>query len=234
MRQSAVLAVLAATLVAGCATKGYVRQNVQPVQSKVDQVADQANKQGDEINKTQQDVAKNAKDISATDEKASGADRRAGEAMTSATQANQKSDKNTQEISELRGVIANIDDYKVANEATVLFGFNQANLSKDDQAQLDSLAQEAAQHKRYFVAVEGYTDQTGPAAYNLELSKRRADAVVQYLAGHNVPFYQIRTIGVGDQQPVDTGKTREARAKNRRVEVKIFAADDTAATSASR
>ena len=52
--------------------------------------------------------------------------------------------------------------------------------------------------KRYFVAVEGYTDTTGTADYNLQLSRRRADAVVLYLSAQkNVPFYQIRTIGSG-------------------------------------
>lgn len=235
MRQSAVVLLLAATtFVAGCATKNYVRQNVQPVQAKVDQVEDQNKKQDTEIAQTQQDVAKNARDISATDEKATGADRRAGEAMTSAQQANQKSDKNSQEISQLRGVIANIDDYKVANETTVLFAFNAAKLTPEDKQKLDDLASQVTSHKRFFVAVEGYTDQTGSADYNLELSKRRADAVVHYLAGEkNVPFYQIRTIGMGDLQPVDPGKTRDARAKNRRVEVKIFSADDASATSAA-
>jgi outer membrane protein OmpA-like peptidoglycan-associated protein len=225
---------LAATFVAGCATKNYVRQSVQPVQAKVDQVDDQNKKQDTEIAQTQQDVAKNSRDISATDEKATGADRRAGEAMASATQANQKSDKNSLEISQLRGVIANIDDYKVANETTVLFAFNVAKLTADDKQKLDDVATQVASHKRFFVAVEGYTDQTGPADYNLELSKRRADAVVQYLAAKNVPFYQIRTIGVGDAQPVDPGTTKDARAKNRRVEVKIFSADDaSSATSAA-
>jgi len=234
MRQSAIVAMLAATFVAGCATKNYVRQNVQPVQAKVDQVADQANKQETQITQTQQDVSKNARDISATDEKATGADRRAGEAMSSATQANQKGDKNSQEISQLRGVIANIDDYKVANEATVLFAFNAAKLTPEDKQKLDDLATQATSHKRFFIAVEGYTDQTGSADYNLELSKRRADAVVQYLAGErNVPFYQIRTIGVGEAQPVDPGKTRDARAKNRRVEVKIYRADDVTSTNSA-
>lgn len=234
MRQSVVFALLAATLITGCATKNYVRQNVQPVQAKVDQVADQTNKQGAQLSQTQQDVAKNTTAISAVDEKAIGADRRAGEAMTSANQANQKADHNTQEISQLRGVIANIDDYKVAKEATVLFAFNAATLTKDDKQQLDDLASQVAQHKRFFIAVEGYTDQTGSADYNLELSKRRADAVVQYLAGErSVPFYQIRTIGMGEQQLADSGTTRDARAKNRRVEVKIFSADGAMATSAS-
>jgi outer membrane protein OmpA-like peptidoglycan-associated protein len=80
--------------------------------------------------------------------------------------------------------------------------------------------------------VEGYTDPTGDAAYNLDLSKRRADAVVQYLAGDlDVDFNRIHTIGLGERKLVDEGAARDARAKNRRVEVKIYSADDVLTTA---
>jgi outer membrane protein OmpA-like peptidoglycan-associated protein len=72
----------------------------------------------------------------------------------------------------------------------------------------------------------------GSAAYNEELSRMRADAVVQYLvAKHDVPIYHIHMIGLGKEKPVDLGKNRAARAKNRRVEVKIYSADQRAAVS---
>lgn len=227
MTQRFLIAMLGATaLISGCATKTYVKQNVTPVQDKLNQVSDQVTKQGADLQKTQGDVAKNTQAISATDEKATTADRRAGDALNRANQANDAAQKDDQEIAQLRGIIANIDDYKVANQATVLFKFNSAVLSDDDKQQLDQLASNAGSMKRYFVAVEGYTDTTGAADYNLQLSRRRADAVVVYLSAQkNVPFYQIRTIGLGENNLVDPGKTSEARAKNRRVEIKIFSAD---------
>lgn len=227
MTQKFLIAILGATaLVSGCATKGYVRQNVTPVQDKLNQVADQVNKQGGDIQKTQADVQKNTQAISATDEKLSATDRRANDAMTSANKANDQAQKDDQEIAQLRGVIANLDDYKVANQATVLFKFNSAELSKEDKDQLDQIASNTSSLKKYFIAVEGYTDTIGDANYNLQLSRRRADAVVVYLSAEKkVPFYQIRTIGLGENNLVDSGKTAEARAKNRRVEVKVFSAD---------
>lgn len=233
MRQSWIAVLLgAAVFVSGCATKNYVKQNLDPVQMKLDQVADQTNKQGQELTQTRQDVDKNTMAISATDEKATTADRKATDAQAAANQANQKANQDSEEIAALRGVISNIDDYKVVNQATVLFAFNRANLSDDDKQQLDKIAGGTNSLKRYFIAVEGYTDKTGSADYNLELSKKRADAVVQYLVGQrNVAFYEIRTIGLGEQQLVDDGTSREARAKNRRVEIKIYSAD--AATGAS-
>ena len=119
--------------------------------------------------------------------------------------------------------------------ATVLFPFNSATLKKDDKQQLDQLISSAHGLKRYFIAVEGYTDTTGDANYNLELSKRRAEAVVQYLAGEkDVDFNRIHTIGLGEQKLVDPAKTRDAQAKNRRVEVKIYSADEGGTAASSR
>ena len=233
MTQKFMLVIIGATaLITGCATKGYVRQNVTPVQDKLNQVADQANKTDANLQKTDQNVQKNTQAISATDEKATTADRRAGDAMNRANQANDAAQKDDQEIAQLRGVIANLDDYKVANQATVLFKFNSAVLSDDDKQQLDQVASNAGSMKKYFIAVEGYTDTIGTADYNLQLSRRRADAVVLYLSAQkNVPFYTIRTIGLGENNLVDPGKTAEARAKNRRVEVKVFSADQALAAA---
>ena len=216
--------------------------NVSPVQTKVDQVADQSNKQGEQLNQARQDIDKNATAISATDEKATAADRRAGDAMNraqqadqKATQADQKATQNTQEVSALRNTVTNLDNYKVVQAATVLFPFDSAKLKADDKQQLDQLIGSANGLKRYFIAVEGYTDTTGDANYNLELSKRRAEAVVQYLAGEkDVDFNRIHTIGLGEQKLADPAKTKDARAKNRRVEVKIYSADEGGTAASSR
>jgi len=236
MRQNLFIFVLgAAVLVTGCATKKYVRQTVDPVNTKVDQVSDQANKQGTDIAQTKQDVSKNTTAIQATDEKATGAGRRADDAMTKANQVDQKADQTARDLGQLRQTVANLDDYKVVDQGTILFGLNRATLTPDSKQQLDMLASKAGSMKRYFIAVEGYTDKTGPADYNVELSKRRADAVVQYLAGQkDVDFNHIHTIGLGAEKLVDPGKGRDARAKNRRVEVKIYSADEGTASASQR
>jgi OOP family OmpA-OmpF porin len=231
MRQSVLISLLGvAALVSGCATKKYVRATEQPISDKVDAATSTNGKQDTEIAADEANIAKNAQAISATDERVAAADRRAGDAMTKANQVDQKADKNAADIVALRGVVANIDDYKPVGDVTVLFPLNRATLSADDKAQLDMLASTTSNLKKYFVAVEGFTDKTGPADYNLQLSQRRADAVVVYLASQkNVPFYQIRTVGLGAEQPVDPGNNRAARAKNRRVEVKVFSADQASA-----
>jgi OmpA-OmpF porin, OOP family len=92
------------------------------------------------------------------------------------------------------------------------------------------LVGEVKSDRRYFISVEGFADRTGSKDYNEALSRRRADAVVQYLvAKHDIPIYRIHMVGLGDQKPVDEAHNREARAKNRRVEVKVFSADQVTA-----
>ncbi|MGH8100210.1 MAG: OmpA family protein, partial [Chthoniobacterales bacterium] len=169
MHRSLIALLAMGMLFTGCATKKYVRNNVTPVQTKLDQVADQSNKQGEQLQQTQKDVVKNTTDIAATDEKATGADRRAGDAMNRAQQADQKATQNTQEIGNVRNgvnnLVANLDNYKVVQSATVLFPFDSAQLKKDEKAQLDQLVSQTNGLKHYYIAIEGYTDKTGDPQY---------------------------------------------------------------------
>lgn len=219
-RNLATILLLAGGLVlGGCATKKYVAQTVDPVKAKVDQVADQTNKQGATLEETRKELEKDETQLSATTEKASSADSRASDALSRADAANRAA-------SELRQTIANLDDYKVAGQGTVNFKFNSDKLTDEGKQQLDQLVAQNGTLKRYFIAVEGFTDRIGSDDYNIDLSRRRADRVVHYLVmQHNVPLYRIHLVGLGKAKPVDEGRTRDARAKNRRVEVTIFSAD---------
>jgi outer membrane protein OmpA-like peptidoglycan-associated protein len=241
--------VTGAMLAGGCATKKYVRNTAAPIQAKVDQVGEQTTQNSQQIQDTKTQV-KGVDDraqsgISAANEKATTADQHAGDAMnhandamthandamTKANTADQKSDANAQGLNGLRQAVANIDDYKLQTTVTVPFGFNKAALTADSRQELDKLVQDVQTDKRFFIAVEGYTDKTGTAAYNEALSKKRADAVVEYLvAKHDIPIYRIHMIGLGEEKQLDDAKNRAARAKNRRVEVKVFSADQITAS----
>jgi OmpA-OmpF porin, OOP family len=241
--------VTGALLAGGCATKKYVRNTAAPIQAKVDQVGEQTTQNSQQIQDTKtqvKDVDQRAQNgISAANERAgtadqhaTAADQHAGEAMnhandamTKATTADQKADANAQGLTSLKDAVANIDDYKLQTTVTVPFAFNRSALTSDSRQELDKLAQDVSTDKRYFIAVEGYTDKTGTAAYNEALSRKRADAVVEYLvAKHDIPIYRIHMIGLGDEKPVDEARNRAARAKNRRVEVKVVNADQVTAT----
>jgi outer membrane protein OmpA-like peptidoglycan-associated protein len=236
-------------LSAGCATHKYVRNTTAPIQAKLDQVGDQTSKNGQAIEDTNNQVKqvdeKAQGGINAASEKASTADQHAltadqhaGDAMNkanqvgqTANQAVQSADQANRGLSSLRNVVANIDDYKLQASTAVPFKFNQYALTTEAQEDLDKVAEGLKSSRRFFVAVEGYTDDVGNKQYNELLSRRRADSVAEYLvAKHDIPIYRIHMIGLGEEKPVDDAHNRAARAKNRRVEVKVFTADQVTAS----
>ena len=231
-----------ALLSAGCATRKYVRNTTSPIQAKVDQVGEQTTHNSQQIEDTRGQVKqvdeRAQSGIGAAQERAATADQHAGEAMTRANEAAQTAssaaavgERNTADLNSLRQVVSNIDDYKLQSSVTVPFKFDQFKLSAEARRELDKLAADMQADKRFFIAVEGYTDNTGSRQYNEALSRRRADAVVEYMvAEHDIPIYRIHMIGLGEQKPVDEAHNRASRAKNRRVEVKVFSADVAAAS----
>jgi outer membrane protein OmpA-like peptidoglycan-associated protein len=145
-----------------------------------------------------------------------------------------KSDRTAREVEELRQVLGNLDDYNLSAESTVNFGFDQAELTDEARAALEQFVAQSGAAKRYLISVEGHTDPIGSESYNLELSRRRADSVVRYLVTrHNIPVYRIFMLGFGKQNLVAEGRGREERAKNRRVEVKLYSADGAASGMAA-
>jgi OOP family OmpA-OmpF porin len=223
MRKSitAVLA-LGSLFIVGCATKGYVRNSIQPIDQKVDQVDQNSQKRDSsqvaDINKTNQVIDEDEKKLDATSEIAKTADDTSRGAMA-------KTNQNAKDLSDLRTVVANIDDYKPVNTAVVHFAVNKDALTKDEKAKLDDVAGQIGSLQRYFITVEGFTDQTGDAAYNDQLSRERANQVISYLVGsHDVPVYRIHMVGLGKQKLIDEGKGRKAREESRRVEITVYSA----------
>lgn len=120
--------------------------------------------------------------------------------------------------------ISSLDDYVPMETIAINFKVNSAVLSRDAQAQLDEIATKALNAKGYVIEVSGFTDSTGSVEKNRVLSTRRADAVVRYLAeNHRIPLRRIVTpFGYGESQSIADNRTREGRAQNRRVEVKVL------------
>ena len=220
---SATITLAVGTLfIAGCATKNYVKQSITPVDQKIDQV-DKSSQSRDssqvaDINKTNQVVDEDEKKLSATDEIAKTADGTSKGAMA-------KSNQNTKDINDLRNVVANIDDYKPAGQTVVHFAIAKDTLTKEEKAKLDEVATQIGSVQRYFITVEGFTDQTGSTARNDQLSRERANQVISYLVGsHDIPVYRIHMVGLGDQKLIDEGKGKKAREASRRVEITIYSA----------
>jgi outer membrane protein OmpA-like peptidoglycan-associated protein len=130
----------------------------------------------------------------------------------------------------LDSVVKGLDTYKPVADVAVTFGFDRAVLTKEDREQLDGFAAQLASAKSFLLEVTGGTDSVGSAQYNYELSQRRADAVVQYLASkYGIPAHRFYLIGIGKDKEVASNSTAEGRKQNRRVEVQLLsnAADAT-------
>lgn len=151
------------------------------------------------------------------------------EAVSNAARGGAKAAQETADVA-IAGVnstnerISALDDYAVQNTVTVNFKSGSSRLAPESKTQLDDLAKQALAAKGYVIEVAGFTDSVGNKELNRRLSTQRADAVVRYLAeNHNIPLRRIITpFGYADAQAVADNKSREGRAQNRRVEVKIL------------
>ena len=120
--------------------------------------------------------------------------------------------------------ISALDDYVPQETAAITFRVGSAALSSQARMQLDDIARKAESAKGYVIEISGYTDASGSVAANRRLSQQRADSVVRYLVeNHNIPLRRIITpFGYGEAKAVADNRTRQGRAENRRVEVKIL------------
>ena len=106
-------------------------------------------------------------------------------------------------------------------QAEALFDFDKSVVKPDGKRDLDQAAAKMSGVDVEMVIATGHTDSIGTEAYNQKLSERRANAVKAYLVSKGVPASKITTLGKGETQPVATNKTKEGRAKNRRVDVEF-------------
>lgn len=104
----------------------------------------------------------------------------------------------------------------------VNFDFDKSNIRPDARPILDAAAATLNDDPSLRVAVEGYTDSTGTEEYNMGLSQRRAESVVDYLVDAGVARSRLEPIGMGESDPVATNETEDGRAQNRRVELRIL------------
>jgi outer membrane protein OmpA-like peptidoglycan-associated protein len=221
-------AAVLALLGTGCATKKHVRQVVGPVETRVGAVERRSAEQAAALG----DVENN---VSRVDERAMEADRKAGaagqaaqQAQTSADAARSRADEAhtmaDQTRSRLTDLVGNLDNFQHVTTESVLFGLNKSKLTKEEMQKLDDAVARLQGNNNYVLEIQGYTDATGTAAKNLELSRRRADEVVRYLTTkHNVPLRRIHVLGVGEDVPNADNSTREARKQNRRVDLNVYA-----------
>jgi len=210
---------------AGCATKKYVQtytqDNIKPLEVKLDNTNKQVAEDGERITDLDR---KTEKGISQAQSSADEANQAASKAQQSAADARGLAQQGISDAAGVKQELENADNFQSIKKATILFGTNKSKLTSEDTETLDSLAQTATGMKHYVIEVRGFTDNRGPAQYNLQLSRRRADAVVRYLTlDKQIPLVRIYQAGYGEDDPAAPNKTRSGREQNRRVDVSILA-----------
>jgi len=227
MRKSLVGVVVLAFAVAGasaCATKGFVRSETGKVNGKVDTVSQS-------LEQTQERTRQNEEKINAVDGKAQGAQTAADAAQQSANAADQKAGS----AGEAARTAASKADEVDKNSKRLLYtvvlsedqgGFKTAkfDLPDDAKAKIDEMITGIkADPKGAYFEIEGHTDSTGDKTYNEKLGMERAEAVKRYLyEQHQIPLHRINVISYGAEKPVADNKTKDGRAQNRRVVIKVL------------
>jgi OOP family OmpA-OmpF porin len=210
----------------GCATKKWVQTSaIEPLEAKIKGVDTKVDQKSSELDTKITDLdRKTEQGISAAQTKADSAGQEAQKAKEAAQGAQQTADKGMSEVAATRQEIDNIDNYQSVKTETVQFAVDHSELTPEDQTALDGLAQTLSGLKHYAIEVRGFTDATGSKPYNLELSRRRADAVVRYLTVNlHVPLVKIHQLGLGESEPAADNKTSAGRKENRRVEIRVLA-----------
>lgn len=111
------------------------------------------------------------------------------------------------------GILVNLPD--------ITFAVNSAEISPGLRQTLDGVAQSMVTYPNSLIDVMGHTDSTGSAAFNLDLSRRRADSVANFLISRGVKAARIERIGYGEDHPIADNTTEDGRSRNRRVEIRI-------------
>ncbi|HKQ06352.1 MAG TPA: OmpA family protein [Blastocatellia bacterium] len=140
-----------------------------------------------------------------------------------AAAAQKSADQAIEGVNKTNDRISSLDEFEEKNTANILFKVGSAVLTAEGKAALDEVATRAKSEHGYVIEVRGFASSDGSESLNDRLSERRADAVMRYLAQHEIPLRRIvLPFGYGEAMPVADNTTREGRKQNRRVEVKLM------------
>jgi outer membrane protein OmpA-like peptidoglycan-associated protein len=197
-----------------CATKKFVRQNVGEVNEKVDTLS-----KG--LEETQERTRANEGRIGEVDQRAqagiTAASKRADDARAAADAVNVRAEA-------IERASARLVYEVVLSEDKGNFKFGKAVMPDESKAEIDQLVQQLkAEPKGAFIEIEGHTDSAGPATVNYQLGLERAENVKRYIyEQHQVPLHKINVISYGEDKRIAPNKTRDGRAQNRRVVIKVL------------
>jgi outer membrane protein OmpA-like peptidoglycan-associated protein len=201
-----------------CATKKMVKQRVGEVDSKVDTLSKS-------VEENQERTRTNEGRIGEVDQKAQAANTRAAAAGTRADEAYGAANKVNARADAIEAASKRLVFEVVMSEDKGGFKFGQSKIPADMQAQIDQIVtQLKANPNGGYIEIEGHTDNVGNKLTNQKIGLDRAEAVKRYLyENQQIPLHKMNVISYGEDKPIAPNKTRDGRAQNRRVVIKVLA-----------
>jgi peptidoglycan-associated lipoprotein len=215
------MVVLAIGGTTACASKKFVRTSVGEVNDKVDSV-------GRSLEETQERTRRNEGRIGEVDQKAQAAAQSAQQANDAASQARNAATEARNEANSKFDAIDKANRklvYEVVlSEDSGQFKFGKTLLPDEAKAKIDQMVAHLKQDpKNVFIEIEGHTDNVGDKLVNQKLGLERAEAVQRYLyEQYQIPLHKMNVISYGEDKPIAPNKTRDGRAQNRRVVIKVL------------
>jgi outer membrane protein OmpA-like peptidoglycan-associated protein len=201
-----------------CATKKFVR-------TEVGQVNDKVTTMGTSLEQTQERVRQAEGRITEVDTKAGAAQSSADKAQQAANSANDAAAAVNTRAEAIEAANRKLLYEVVLSEDQGKFRFGAIDLPDEAKSAIDAMVSNLkGQKSAVWIEVEGHTDNVGDKKYNERLGLNRAEAVKRYLyEQHQVPLHKINVISYGEDKPVAPNQTRDGRAQNRRVVIKVLA-----------
>jgi outer membrane protein OmpA-like peptidoglycan-associated protein len=208
-----------------CATKKFVRTSVGQVNDKVDSL-------GRSLEETQERTRQNEAKINDVDKATQAAANAAKAANDQATTANSAAANAARAASTADAKADAVDKASkklvfevVLNDAEGNFKFGKPDLPDEAKAKIDQMIEQLkADPKGAYFEIEGHTDNVGAKDFNQKLGMERAEAVKMYLyEQHQIPLHKMNVLSYGSEKPVSPNNTKDGRAQNRRVVIRVLA-----------
>ena len=204
-----------------CASKKFVRTSVGEVNGKVDSL-------GRSVEETQERTRRNEGKITEVDQKAQAADQKAqaagAAAATAQSTAVEVGNKANARFDSIDATNKRLVYEVVLSEDQGNFKFGQTKLPDEAKMRIDEMVQALKQDpKNVFIEIEGHTDNVGDKLINEKIGLERAEAVQRYLCEqYQIPLHKMNIISYGEDKPAAPNKTKDGRAQNRRVVIKVL------------
>jgi len=231
------------SLSSGCiASRKFVRNEVK---TSSDQLSGQIDKTNGEVKETKDSVDQVNQRVAGVDQRVTGVDQKFDQKVAGVDSkvsdldsrtteginglksdvngVSSKADQANSNVASLDKKFQNRNNFQVSVQKAVLFKFDSADLKSADKSPLDEAASVLSQNPDAIIVLEGHTDNTGDATYNMRLGERRVDAVRRYLAiEKSIPVYKIEQISFGSEKPLAPNNSKDGREQNRSVSISVL------------